>query len=145
MSLPPGASQGHVDHGERGKLPLRSVRFVCTIDWSRGTSRCNCSVCGKSRFWKTVIPSTRFRLLSGQEDLAQYRFGQQAIVHHFCRHCGVKTFGTGAHPALGGPFHAVNIACLDDLTPEEFVALRVKYEDGRSDHWELAPAVTGHL
>ena len=100
---------------------------------------------GTSRFWKMVIPSTQFRLLSGEKDLAQSRFNQGAIVHHFCRRCGVKTFGTGSHPALGGPFHGVNIACLDDLTPDELAALPVKYEDGRHDHWEREPAVTRYL
>ena len=129
----------------QGSCHCGAVRFACAIDWSRGTSRCNCSVCTKSRFWKAVIPSAQFRLLSGEDDLSQYRFGREQIVHHFCRHCGVKTFGTGAHPALGGPFHGVNIACLDDLQPEELAALPLSYQDGRHDRWEVAPEVTQYL
>ncbi|HUM12053.1 MAG TPA: GFA family protein [Myxococcaceae bacterium] len=129
----------------RGSCHCGAVRFECAIDWSRGTSRCNCSVCGKSRFWKVVIPSAAFRLLGGEEALVQYRFGRGEIVHHFCRRCGVKPFGTGSHPALGGPFHAVSVACLDDLTPGELAALPVRYEDGRHDRWDLSPAETRHL
>jgi hypothetical protein len=129
----------------RGSCHCGAVRFACAIDWSRGTSRCNCSVCGKSRFWKVVIPSAVFRLLAGKDVLVQYRFGRGAIIHHFCGCCGVKTFGTGKHPALGGAFHGVNIACLDDLTQAELAALPVKYEDGRHDHWERAPEETRHL
>lgn len=145
--------------GPRGRLsPMRlstrdhvgschcgAVRFACTIDWSRGTSRCNCSVCTKSRFWKALTSSALFRILSGEKDLVRYRFGRGQIVHHFCRHCGVKTFGTGDHPALGGPFHAVNVACLDDLEPEELAALPVTFEDGRHDRWQAAPGVTRYL
>ncbi len=131
------------DH--QGSCHCGAVRFACAIDWSRGTSRCNCSVCAKSRFWKVITSSAVFRLQSGQDALVQYRFGRGQIVHHFCRHCGVKAFGTGSHPALGGPFHAVNVACLDDLDPEGLAALPVKYEDGRHDRWEVAPGVTRYL
>jgi hypothetical protein len=129
----------------QGSCHCGTVRFACAIDWSRGTSRCNCSVCGKSRFWKAVIPSAVFRLLAGRDALVQYRFGRGAIVHHFCGRCGVKIFGTGEHPALGGPFHGVNIACLDDLSQAELAALPVMYEDGRHDRWERAPEETRHL
>ena len=41
--------------------------------------------------------------------------------------------------ALGGPFHGVNIECLDDLTPEDLAALPVKYEGVCHDRWEVAP------
>jgi hypothetical protein len=113
-----------------GSCHCGAVRFFCSVDWSRGSSRCNCSVCGKSRFWKAVIPAAAFRLLSGQEALGEYRFGRGEIVHHFCRRCGVKTFGTGAHEALGGAFYAVNVACLDDLSAEELAALPVQFALG---------------
>jgi hypothetical protein len=102
-------------------------------------------VCTKSRFWKAVIPSAVFRVLSGRDALTQYRFGREQITHYFCRHCGVKAFGTGEHPALGGPFHAVNVACLDDLDPEELASLPIAYEDGRHDRWGVAPAVSRYL
>ena len=45
---------------------------------------------------------------------------------------------------LGGTFHAVNIACLDDATPNELAA-PVICEDGRNDDWGQPPAVTHHL
>jgi hypothetical protein len=58
-------------------------------------------------------------MLRGQENLAEYRFGRDAIGHFFCRTCGVKPFGRGEMEAMGGVFYGVNIACLDDLTPSQ--------------------------
>jgi hypothetical protein len=29
-----------------------AVRFECELDLAEGTSKCNCSICTKARFWK---------------------------------------------------------------------------------------------
>lgn len=77
--------------------------------------------------------------------LSDYQFGNGIIHHLFCRRCGIKPFGRGYLDALGGTFYAVNIACLDDVPADLLAAAPVDYQDGRHDHWERAPAVTGHL
>ena len=46
---------------------------------------------------------------------------------------------------MGGPFHAVNIACLDDATDEELANAPMVYEDGRHDAWDRPPRVTAYL
>ena len=46
---------------------------------------------------------------------------------------------------LGGTFYAVNIACLDEATPNELAAALAICEDGRNDDWGQPPAVTHHL
>jgi hypothetical protein len=92
-----------------------------------------------------------FRLLRGQELLTDYRHTPptktEPFLHlFFCSRCGVRAFSEGgAIPQMGGRFHAVNVACLDDLAPEDLAALPVKYEDGRHDRWEAAPGVTTYL
>jgi hypothetical protein len=53
-------------------------------------------------------------------------------------------FGRGHLDEIGA-FVAVNVACLDDATPEELAAAPIKYEGGRNNRWESPPAVTRYL
>ena len=129
----------------KGSCHCGLVRFECELDLAEGTSRCNCSVCTKSRFWKAIARADAFRLLAGAESLTDYQFGRKTIHHMFCQCCGVKTFGRGHLDELGGLFYAVNVACLDDATPEALATAAVRYENGRSDRWEEEPAETRHL
>jgi hypothetical protein len=129
-----------------GSCHCGAVRFECELDLAKGpTSKCNCSICTKGRFWKTVIKADAFRLLHGQQTLAEYSFGRGVIHHFFCRHCGIKPFGRGHMEEMGGTFYGVNLACLDDATPQELAAAPVHCEDGRHDDWSKAPAETRYL
>jgi hypothetical protein len=124
-----------------GTCHCGAVRFEVEAVLEAGTLRCNCSICAKTRFWLAFVPAGRFRLLQGEEDLADYRFGAGRIRHRFCTRCGVKPFGQ----TTDGQGVAVNVACLDDLSPERLAALPVRYVDGAHDRWDAAPAVTAHL
>jgi hypothetical protein len=134
-----------------GSCHCGAVRFECEADLSQDTSRCNCSICTKSRYWKALVKAADFRLLQGADSLADYQFGSKTIHHQFCKRCGIKPFGR-AHldlqfqgEELRGEFYAINIACLDDAGAKELAELPVRYEDGRNDRWESAPAETGYL
>jgi hypothetical protein len=134
-----------------GSCHCGAVRFACDVDLSAETSRCNCSICTKTRFWKAVIEARYFRLLKGEDVLSDYQFGSKTIHHMFCRHCGVKVFGRALFDAefegkpLKGEFRAVSIAVLDDATDEELAAAKIRFEDGRHDRYESAPAETRYL
>ncbi|MET1027569.1 MAG: GFA family protein [Dongiaceae bacterium] len=129
----------------QGSCHCGAVRFDCDIDLDAETSKCNCSICTKARFWKAIVKADAFRLRHGQEDLTDYRFGSETIHHLFCRHCGVKSFARGQIEALGGTFYAINLACLDDASPDELTAAPIIYEDGRRDNWQSPPADIRHL
>ncbi len=73
-----------------GSCHCGAVRFEADIDLAEETSRCNCSICTKARFWKVIVMPDAFRLLSGEDLLAEYRFGSRSIRHRFCRGCGIK-------------------------------------------------------
>ena len=127
-----------------GSCHCGAVRFAVEIDLAAETSRCNCSICTKARFWKAIVTPDAFRLLRGEENLATYQFGGRNIRHRFCRCCGVKPFGQGHMPQLGD-FYAVNLACLDDASDDVLAAAPVAYQNGRDDDWGSPPAETGPL
>jgi hypothetical protein len=84
-----------------GSCHCGAVRFDCQLDLAEGTSKCNCSICTKTRFWKATVKAEGFRLLLGEDALPDYRFGGGAIHHLFCSRCGVKSFGSGDMEELG--------------------------------------------
>ena len=128
-----------------GSCHCGAVRFEADLDLAAGTSRCNCSICAKGRFWKAIAKADSFRLLQGEDMLSDYQFGTNNIHHLFCRRCGVKPFGRGHLEVLGGTFYGINLACLDDVEVEDLAAAPVAYEDGRANQWDKAPAETRHL
>jgi len=143
-----------------GSCHCGAVKFTCNADlappgqrsppelpgiWWETTFRCNCTSCWKTRFWKVFVRPRDFQLQQGREDLVDYQFAGRNIHHTFCRNCGVHPFASATLEQMGGAFYAVNITCLDDVTPEELAQVPIRYEDGRHDGWEREPGVTGYL
>jgi hypothetical protein len=129
----------------RGSCHCGDVRFECDLDLAEGTSKCNCSICAKGRYWKAIAKADAFRLLQGENALTDYQFGSGNIHHLFCRRCGLKPFGRGQLDALEGTFYAINLACLDDATPAELAEAPLVVQDGRHNDWESSPAEVRHL
>ncbi|MBC7685310.1 MAG: GFA family protein [Bdellovibrionales bacterium] len=127
-----------------GSCHCGAVRFEAGIDLGLGTLRCNCSICIKARFWPALIKPASFRLLAGEGDLVRYQFAAKRDEHFFCRHCGVRSFGTGNSPRRG-KFYAVNVTCLDDAGDAELAAAPIRYVDGRADNWDAEPAEIRYL
>lgn len=135
-----------------GSCHCGAVRFECNLDLTDDTRRCNCSFCWKTRFWKAFAMQGDFRLLQGEDALSDYQASPSEwpkgdVHHYFCRHCGVRPFSQGylEMEPFNGTFHAVNVATLDDATDEELAAARVRFEDGRANDWDAAPATTSYL
>jgi hypothetical protein len=127
-----------------GSCHCGAVRFEADIDLAAGTIKCNCTICTKMRFWAAQVSSSAFRLLDGAGQLGEYRYHLERDGHFFCKRCGIHTFSTGESPRLGS-FHAVVLACLDDLPVDELVAAPVTYLDGRNDNWTTPPSEIRHL
>jgi hypothetical protein len=129
----------------KGSCHCGAVRFEAEIDFSQGTTKCNCSICWKTRSWGVMTKPEHFRLLSGKDDLSDYQFATKSGHHRFCKHCGVRTFGEGYVEAIGGAFVSIRVASLDDLDPAKLLEAPLTLCDGRNDNWWNPPAETRHL
>jgi hypothetical protein len=128
-----------------GSCHCKRVTFEADLDLSQGTGKCNCSYCWKVRNWSMIIKPQAFRLLSGEEDLSDYQFGGKVGHHLFCKHCGVRTFGRGNIPEIGGEYCSIILASLDDLEPAQLAEAPVRYFNGRDNDWFNTPLEIRHL
>ena len=115
----------------RGSCHCGAVKYEVDADLSR-LDRCNCSICTKKGGLFTRVPSDRFRLLHGKDELTLYQFNTKIAEHYFCKHCGIHPFG---HPRSAPELTLVNVRCLDDfdLDTETY---EINFFDGRN--WEAA-------
>ena len=128
----------------RGSCHCGAVRFEADMDLAQGTFRCNCSLCFKTRNWMAFVPAADFRLLAGEDALADYQFGKRILHHRFCRTCGVRPFTQGRDPK-GNEVRAVRVNCLDGVDAAEFAAAPVAWFDMLHDDPKSPPAETRHL
>jgi hypothetical protein len=142
----PKADQGNTMAKKtyHGSCHCGAVAFEAKIDFEKGTTRCNCSICTKSRFWFSIVQPEDFKVEKGEDQLSDYswipRGKSEAHLHYrFCKTCGVRAFAEGN----GGKFYAVAIATLDGIEQEvDQLAKSLKYNDGRHDDFKHEPADT---
>ena len=132
-----------------GSCHCGAVKYQADIDISKGTMRCNCSLCKKARAWFAFVTPDHFRLEKGEDAMADYQWTPAGkprpnLHYRFCKTCGVRAFAQGDQEAMDGVFYAVAVASLDDADPDE-LAGSIKYVDGRHDHYDKAPEDTRYL
>ncbi len=112
----------------KGGCHCGRVRFEVDAPAKPVVQECNCSICAKTGFLHLIVPHSRFRLVSGEDALTTYTFNTGVAKHHFCNHCGIKSwYVPRSHP----DGVSVNARCLDPGTVEDLV---VETFDGRN--WE---------
>lgn len=104
------------------------VRFEVRAPADIVATRCNCSICEKSGFLHLIVRAADFRLLQGDSGLTTYTFNTGTAKHHFCRHCGIKSFYVPRSHPNG---ISVNVNCLDTKTIR---SVEITPFDGRE--WE---------
>ena len=129
-----------------GGCHCQLVRFEARIDFSNGTSKCNCSFCSRLRFWHVKVRREEFRLLSDETALTEYQ-GKNPVAHHpFCKRCGVHVFDRVDMPnGTGYPYINVSIMCLEELDLNEALNVPVTYHNGLQNDWSNSPSEIRHL
>ncbi len=130
-----GAPEQTIVH--RGGCHCGAVRFEIETARRVEVQRCNCSVCAMTGFLHLIVPSARFRLLSGEDHLSLYQFNTQTARHLFCRRCGIKSYYV---PRSNPDGFSVNFNCLAE---PRFDEVRTSDFDGRN--WERRGHELAHL
>jgi len=128
-----------------GSCHCGAVRYEVELDFAAGTSKCNCSICRKTRAWSAIVKPAAFRLLQGESALSDYQFGGKNGHHLFCKQCGVRPFGRGYVEQIGGDYVSINLACLDNASDEELSTAPVQFMNGRDNDWFNKPRETRYL
>ncbi|MEJ2593294.1 MAG: GFA family protein [Candidatus Thiodiazotropha sp.] len=89
---------------------------------------CNCSICSRLGSLHWFVPRENLVLLTPEERLASYAFGERTIQHRFCPTCGIHPFGEGVDPK-GNRMAAINVRCLEEV---DLPALPVNHFNGRA-------------
>ncbi len=121
----------------RGGCHCRDVCFEIDAPAVIDVLDCNCSICRMTGFLHLIVPAARFRLVSGEDALTEYRFNTGTARHLFCRRCGVKAFYVPrSHP----DGYSVNVRCIDAGTIESMTI--TPFDDNDRD---AATAAIAHL
>jgi hypothetical protein len=107
------ARDNHVTH--YGGCHCGAVRFEVDAPARLETLACNCSRCQMLGFRHLIVGKSRFRLVSGEDALIEYRFNSGVARHLFCGTCGVQSYYI---PRSNPDGFSVNARCLDPATIE---------------------------
>ena len=98
----------------RGQCHCQAVRFEIQTDFPELTM-CDCSICSKKNALMVKVHESKFKLLAGEESLAEYQFHTKTARHFFCKVCGIYPF----HRKRVTPDNlGINVFCLEGFNPE---------------------------
>lgn len=110
----------------KGSCHCDQVAFEIEADIEEAIE-CNCSHCERKGLLLAFVPAVNFKLLSGEDNLSEYRFNKKHIAHLFCKTCGVQSFSRSTWE--GVDMTAINVRCLEDIDLENLPRKKV---DGKS-------------
>ena len=106
-----------------GKCHCGAVHFEASLaDGFNSILRCTCSYC---RMRGAAVVTARMggiKILKGEDALTSYRFNTGAAQHFFCSRCGIYTHHQRRSDTS---LYAVNVACLDGVSPFDFAEMPV--------------------
>ncbi len=106
-----------------GRCHCGAVRFEAALSDGFDTIlRCTCSYCRMRGAVVAMAKTGGVKILEGEDALTSYRFHTGAAEHFFCSRCGIYTHHQRRSDPNG---YAVNVACLDGVSPFDFAEVPV--------------------
>jgi len=109
----------------KGSCQCGKVRFEAETEIAEIIT-CNCSRCSRLGALLSAVPKERFKLVSGQGAMTEYKFNKHVISHMFCATCGIQPFAQGKGPG-GVDMVMVNVRCVEGIDTDK---LSVRKFDG---------------
>jgi hypothetical protein len=101
-----------------GQCHCGAVRFEATLsDGLNSILRCTCSYCRMRGAVVAMAKMGGIKILQGDDALTSYRFHTGSAQHFFCSRCGIYTHHQRRSDQNS---YAVNVACLDGISPFDF-------------------------
>lgn len=124
-----------------GRCHCGAVRFNVSLATGFDTiRRCNCSYCRMRGAAVVMADAGGVEILQGADALTSYRFHTGAAHHFFCSLCGIYTH----HQRRSDPNRfAVNVACLDGVSPFDFPEVPVADGANHPDDTGRPPRIAG--
>ncbi|MGY8636937.1 GFA family protein [Bradyrhizobium sp. 14AA] len=106
-----------------GQCHCGTVRFEVTLsEGFKSIRRCTCSYCRMRGAVVAMAEMGGIRFLQGEDVLTSYRFHTGTAQHFFCSVCGIYTHHQRRSDTS---LYAVNVACLDGISPFDFTEVPV--------------------
>jgi len=97
----------------KGACHCGTVQFEVDAPATPNVRSCTCSICAVTGFLHLIVEANAFRIITGEDNLTEYRFNTGVARHLFCKTCGVKPFYVPrSHP----DGWSVNANCVDKST-----------------------------
>ncbi len=122
---------------KKGGCHCGGVQWEAETDDDVTVDACNCSICTMTGFLHIIVPNSRFRLTTGEDQLTTYVFNTCVAKHYFCKNCGVKSFYV---PRSNPDGYSLNLRCMDRA---QFKSIDIRQFDGQN--WEENAGDLAHL
>jgi hypothetical protein len=111
-----------------GSCHCGAVTYDVVMQMPETAMECNCSHCERKGFLLAFVPREQLTVLSGEDNLTEYRFNKKHIAHLFCKTCGVQCFGYG-EGTDGTKMASINLRTLHDIDIDAIPRNKVNGKD----------------
>ncbi|KAJ2809151.1 hypothetical protein H4R20_000330 [Coemansia guatemalensis] len=107
----------------RGNCHCKAVTWEIRAPEKLSVNECDCSICDMIGFLHIIVPKSRFKLLTGSDNMITYTFNTGIAQHYICKTCGVKSFYI---PRSNPDGYSINFRCLDRTNVADYEILSCK-------------------